>query len=296
MDQNIQHVPVLRKNTKPIWRARVLHDHENGRLALKSTSWTFVTFLPAECVRVSFPSHHSGILLLLRALVVLQSHAGLVRGTCFDLLCQLGSACFSFQELFRVVPLQWNSGEDTKLWPNFDLLPINTFTYADKYPQKVKTMNLRICRQAAVVCWQDAVLLLIEFEHIIRVPSVWLMQRHRRQKSSFTNRSFSFQFCIVHNMQMFLLKNHPKMWWWITIRKIFTSIRLATTTRNLTNDVQCCAAVGYSYHIGIQRLQAVRVVGLPSLPRLQIFFLMFTINPVAHSCICEVVCSVYRSY
>lgn len=66
--------------------------------------------------------------------------------------------------------------------------------------------------------------------------------------------------------------------------------------RRLSNNVECCTAVWDSYHICVQRLQAVRVVGLPSLPGLQIFFLMFTIDPVAHCCICEVVCSVYRWY
>lgn len=58
---------------------------------------------------------------------------------------------------------------------------------------------------------------------------------------------------------------------------------------NLSNTVNHCTAVCDSYHICIQRLQAVGVVGLPSLPRLQIFFLMFPIDPVAHCCICEVV-------
>lgn len=72
----------------------------------------YVMFSPAERVRFSFPSHHSSILLLLRALIILQSHAGLVWGTCFNLLRQLGSTCFSLEKLFRVVPLQWNSGKD----------------------------------------------------------------------------------------------------------------------------------------------------------------------------------------
>lgn len=51
--------------------------------------------------------------------------------------------------------------------------------------------------------------------------------------------------------------------------------------------------VSFSYHICIQRLEAVRVVGLSSIPRLQIFLFMLAIDPTAHCCICEVVCGTH---
>lgn len=124
------------------------------------------------------------------------------------------------------------------------------------------------------------------------------MQRHRRQtRKWFKNRSFvPPSVCFVKHAD--ILKNHQKVWWWISVKKCFHKDKTDNYIlwRNLTNSVECCTAVWDSYHICIQRLQAVRVVGLPSLPRLQIFFLMFTIDPVAHCCICEVVCSAYRYY
>ncbi len=52
----------------------------------------------------------------------------------------------------------------------------------------------------------------------------------------------------------------------------------------------------FSYHIRVQRLKAVRVVGLPSIPGLQIFLFMLAIDPIAHCCICEVVCGTHKEY
>lgn len=85
----------------------------------KACTYTFTTFKmylaktlvsnlisPAECVRLPLPSHHSSVFLLLRAIVVLQGHAGFVYSACFDLLCQLGSTSFSLEKLFWVVTLQ----------------------------------------------------------------------------------------------------------------------------------------------------------------------------------------------
>lgn len=102
----------------------------------------------------------------------------------------------------------------------------------------------------------------------------------------------SFSVFAPSNMHMFLIiiKKCDNE---LSVMQIFTTIRLVHIMKEFNNNVECCTAVCDSYHICIQRLQAVGGVGLPSLPRLQIFFLMFPVDPVAHCCICEVVCSVY---
>lgn len=66
---------------------------------------THILAPPAKCVSLPFPSHNSSEFLLVSPFIILQSNAGLVRGTSLDLLCQLGSTCLPLQELFWVVPL-----------------------------------------------------------------------------------------------------------------------------------------------------------------------------------------------
>lgn len=177
----------------------------------------YVAFSPAECVRVSVPPHHSGILLLLRALIILQSHAGLVRGTCFNLLCQLGSTCFSFKKLFRVVPLQWNSGEDTKLWPYFDLLQINTFTYAEKCPQKVNATYVYVDKLLSYVDKMPYFSSLNLNISLGSHPFDWCKHTGGKREEVSQTGAFFSSFCIVKHADV--LKNHQKVWWWVSVEK-----------------------------------------------------------------------------